>query len=202
MEDQIEQSVKEAETNYDRSHDGIKNVCNEVVEIDTTEFKSNFIAGDPIPPTKRYPKVNGTLTIQTGNSAYTFTDNDDHGDYDPRYIVVGEDTNKNWIWVLEQGLHTGRYLLINTKTSRIDTLVGTVRIQGDIIVSLQDDNTDSPRIVEIYKIKGDRIIPINKFSLQPCERLCCVRTIYLKGNIIYIAANDFKEWRAWKAEVF
>jgi hypothetical protein len=179
-----------------------KDICDKVIEIDTVEFNSNFIKSDSFQPTNRFVKADGKLIIRTKDSIYTFTTNNEHGDYNPLFKVVGEDTNKNWVWIEEQGLHSARYFIVNTKTSRVDTLVGPAKMFGDKLVSLEDGYTDSQRIVEIYKIKDDKISLIKKFSLEPCDKLCCVRTIYLKDKTIFLAANDFKEWRAWKIKVF
>jgi hypothetical protein len=175
-----------------------KKICDRIVEIDTTEFKSNFVKSDMALSTNSLFKTDGKLTIKTKDSAYTFIDNNG-GDYGPLYKIVSEDVDKNWIWIEEQDLHTARHFLINTKTSRIDTLIGPASIFGDKIVSLEDGYTDSPRIVEIYKIKNDKIVLLRKFPLKPC--LCCIRTIYLKGKTIFLADNWDKKYRAWKIRV-
>jgi hypothetical protein len=176
-------------------------ICDKVVGIDTVEYKTNFIKSDLLHATKHFDKMDGKLTIKTKTRAYTFIDNFEHGDYNPLYKVAGEEIKKNWIWIEEQSLHTVRYFLINTETSRIDTLIGLPKIFGDKIVCLEEPYTDSPQTVEIYKIKNDKIIQLRKFKLNPCDKLCCVRTIYLNGKTIFIAANDYKQWTAWKAKV-
>jgi len=179
-----------------------KDICDKVVKIDTVEFKSNFIKSDLLEPTKRFDKSNGKLTIQTTKTVYTFTDKYEHGDFVTTYKAVGEEVNRNWVWVEELGLHSARYFIVNIRTSHIDTLIGPSKMFGDKIVSLEDGYTDSPQFVEIYKIKDDRIIPLRKFRLNPCNKLCCVRTIYLKGKTIFLADNWNKKYRAWKAKVF
>lgn len=179
-----------------------KSICDKVVEIDTTEYKSNFIKSDLLKSTNRFVKTDGKLTIRTKDSVYTFTDNNEHGDYDPLFKIAGEDVNRNWIWIEEQDLHTVKYFLINVKTSRIDTLIGPPKIFGNKIICLEEEYTDGPRNVEIYRIKNDKIVLIKNFRLSPCDKLCCVRTIYLKGKTIFLADNWSKKYRAWKVRVF
>jgi hypothetical protein len=173
-----------------------KNICERIVEIDTTEYRSNFVDNDLLKSTNRFVKTDGKLTIRTTGSVYTFIDNNEHGDYDPLFRVAGEDVNRNWIWIEEQDLHTVKYFLINVKTSHIDTLIGPPKIFGDKIVCLEEGYTDSPRHVEIYRIKTDKIVLIKSFRLSPCDQLCCVESIYLRGKTIFLSDNWKRRWKA------
>lgn len=177
-------------------------LCDRVIAIDTNEYKKNFLSDDPIQSTKRFEKINNKLTILTSKISYSFTDYFENGDFITKYKVVGEDSRRDWVWIEQQGLHSTHYYLINTKTSKIDTLVGPAKIFGDKIVSLEDGYTDSPRQVEIYKITDGKIDRLKRFRLEPCDKICCVRTVYLRDKEIFLSDNSGRKWRAWKAKVF
>jgi hypothetical protein len=176
-------------------------VCEKIIEIDTAEYKLNFVKSDLLQSITRVVRTDRKLTIQATSRDFTFTDYFDGEQPITTYKVVGEEAIRNWIWIEEIDLHSARYILINTKTAHIDTLIGPAKIFGNKVVSLEDAYTDSPRRVEIYQIKNDKLVALKKFSLKPCDKLCCVRDIYLKGKTIFLADNWGKEYRAWKAEV-
>ncbi|MFN8313581.1 MAG: hypothetical protein U0289_12275 [Cyclobacteriaceae bacterium] len=186
-------------------------ICNKLVEIDTTAYKTSQIKSDPILNTNRFVKINGKLTITTKDSVYTFVDiklrvgpsiPQYEEDYASLFRVIGDDVKRNWVWIEEQQLNTAKYYLINTKTSCIDTLIGSPRIFNHRIVCLEPEYTDSPTRVEIYKIRNNKILLERNFSLNPCDKICCVRILYLKGKTLYLGANDYKDWKAWKVKVF
>lgn len=172
----------------------LNNICNQIKEIDTNEFKVNFVKKEKLFRTTRYKKNNGKLIIKTLDTLIIFKDYYDNGDAIDTYSAVFEDTIKKWVWVEEKGLHTVTYFLINTKTSNIDTLIGPPQKYEDKIICLEDVYTDGTQFVQIYQIELDKLNLLRKFSLRKCG-LSTIERVYLNNKTLYIANSWGKRWK-------
>jgi hypothetical protein len=157
-------------------------LCENLKLTDSISFykhKIDFEAFDSICDLK---KVNGKIIIP--NSNIFFKDNIDKEILE--YKVLGENKNRNWFSIIAQDPMQNYYYLYNNKNNKLDTLIGEPKIFNNNILSIEEEYTDYPEIIQIWNIQNNGDIKKNKeFSIKYC-RNWSISNSYINDNKVYL----------------
>jgi hypothetical protein len=176
--------------------DKFTDICNKLVKIDSTEYKSKFVKEQRFPKTKKYKKIKGTISIPTSNKTETFKD-----DYRPdsyaTYSLFGEDTILHWVIVKETHEHDDDAYIINTQTSKVWNLLAKPVFYVDKIICFERP-PDNPDRIHVLDVKGNEIISDKYFKICNCSaNFGGILKYYYRNKTLYI--NDGVNY--WKVNI-
>jgi hypothetical protein len=153
--------------------------CKNLIKIDSSEYVKNEISYEKFDQISELKKINGEIKIPIQNK--TFKDSLSDENY-IEYTVIGK--FKNWNLIKGQNYNQNYYYLISE--NQIDSLVGKPKIFENKILSIEDEYTDFPEIIEIWNISEKGNLNREKtFSLKFCKDAPIYES-YLSGNNLYI----------------
>lgn len=170
------------------------NYCDKVLIITEQDYKFKLAKPTTLKLVDTFKKTKRSLTILTNKRAIKFENEYEGNEAITSYKVFGQIKIKKWVFVEELGLNSVTYYLINTQTSKIDTLVGEPKIFGNEIVCIEGSYTDSPRFLEVYSISNNTIKIKFKMSLTHCKDLVTAEEPFLYDSKIYLTNLKNKAW--------
>lgn len=141
-------------------------------------------------------KTSHTLKFNFAGKPITFKDDLSDRNY-VEYFFAGNDRKRNWLLIKKQDYNQEYFYLFQSTSKNIDTLVGQPFIYGNKIICLEGSYTDSPRYIEVWDIKKDKLVRIANFSLS---RECAIYptriTLSDKMEIMFVDIDN----RYWKTK--
>lgn len=140
-------------------------------------------------------KKGHALNFNFGGKILALKDNLKDDQYH-EYYYAGRDKKKKWLLIKKQDYNQDYYYLFNTSIKSIDTLVGYPSIYGNKILCLEGSYTDGFNYIEVWEIKGNKLIRRLKLSLS---RACGIypSQVALSDKMeIMIKDNNDKYWKS------
>jgi len=157
-------------------------LCENLKLTDSISFYKNKIDFETFDSICDLKKVNCEITIPNTNIIFK----DDIDKEILEYKVLGENKNRNWFSIIAQDPMQNYYYLYNNKNNKLDTLIGEPKIFNNKILSIEEQYTDYPEIIQVWHIQRNGNIKKNKeFSIKYC-RNWSISNGYIKDKKVFL----------------
>jgi hypothetical protein len=153
--------------------------CENLIKIDSLSFFKNKQTPLEFVQKPELKKENNEIKIHHLNQSFKDNLTEEHF---KEYSIIGK--LNEWNLIIGQDHIQNYYYLINK--NKIDTLVGSPKVFGKTLLSIEDEYTDFQEIIEIWNIQDDGKIILNqRFSLKECYDFRIMDS-YLFENYLFI----------------
>lgn len=135
-----------------------------------------------------FQKTENKISLSFHNINLVFKDDLNEENYQ-EYNYIGKFKSSELYLISQTDNHKTIYYLINSITSKIDTLVGFPVIYNDKLYSIEDRYTDSQNIIQCYNFKNGTVKLLDEFSLISQNKRINTEKYYFKNNYLYFEDN-------------